>query len=245
MNWHHPILTDSGGYQVFSLNKLTKVTEEGVNFKSHIDGSNHFISPEKAIEIQQALGADIIMAFDEPTPYPSDLSTTKKSLQLTTRWAKRCKDTFQPGNQFLFGIVQGGMHSSLRKESAEQITALDFSGYAIGGLSVGEEKNLMYEMTELTSSFLPAQKPRYLMGVGTPENLLTCSSMGVDMFDCVMPTRNARNGYLFVNGGKINIKNSQYQNDPEPIDLNCCCYTCKNYSRAYLCLLYTSDAADE
>ena len=161
MNWHHPILTDSGGYQVFSLNKLTKVTEEGVNFKSHIDGSSHFISPEKAIEIQKALGADIIMAFDEPTPYPSDLSTTKKSLQLTTRWAKRCKDTFQSGNQSLFGIVQGGMHSSLRKESAEQITALDFSGYAIGGLSVGEEKNLMNEMTELTTSFLPAQKPRY------------------------------------------------------------------------------------
>ena len=174
------------------------------------------------------------MAFDEPTPYPSDLSTTKKSLQLTTRWAKRCKDTFHPGNQSLFGIVQGGMHSSLRKESAEQITALDFSGYAIGGLSVGEEKNLMNEMTELTSSLLPAQKPRYLMGVGTPENLLTCSSMGVDMFDCVMPTRNARNGYLFVSGGKINIKNSQYQNDPEPVDSNCCCYTCKNYSRAYL-----------
>ena len=234
MNWQHPILTDSGGYQVFSLNKLTKVTEEGVIFKSHIDGSSHFISPEKAIEIQKALGADIIMAFDEPTSYPSDLSATKKSLQLTTRWAKRCKDTFQSGNQSLFGIVQGGMHSSLRKESAEQITALDFSGYAIGGLSVGEEKKLMNEMAELTSSLLPAQKPRYLMGVGTPENLLTCSSMGVDMFDCVMPTRNARNGYLFVSGGKMNIKNSQYQNDPEPVDSNYCCYTCKNYSRAYL-----------
>jgi len=181
MNWHHPILTDSGGYQVFSMNKLTKVTEEGVNFKSHIDGSSHFIAPEKAIEIQQALGADIIMAFDEPTPYPSDISTTQKSLQLTTRWAKRCKDALQTENQSLFGIVQGGMHPNLRKESAEQITALDFPGYAIGGLSVGEEKHLMNDMTELTAALLPELKPRYLMGVGTPENLLTCSTIGVDM----------------------------------------------------------------
>ena len=234
MNWHHPILTDSGGFQVFSLNKLSKVTEEGVNFKSHIDGSSHFISPEKSMEIQKALGADIVMAFDEPTPYPSDLSTTQKSLQLTTRWAKRCKDSLESKGQSLFGIVQGGMHQKLRKESAEQIIALDFSGYAIGGLSVGEEKNLMNEMTELTTPLLPEKKPRYLMGVGTPENLLTCSAMGVDMFDCVMPTRNARNGYLFVTGGKINIKNSQHQNDPNPIDTNCLCYTCKNYSRAYL-----------
>jgi queuine tRNA-ribosyltransferase len=234
MNWHHPILTDSGGYQVFSMNKLTEVTEEGVNFKSHIDGSSHFISPEKAIEIQKALGADIIMAFDEPTPYPSDIATTQKSLQLTTRWAKRCKDALQSETQSLFGIVQGGMHPSLRKESAEQITELDFPGYAIGGLSVGEEKYLMNDMTELTAALLPESKPRYLMGVGTPENLLTCSSMGVDMFDCVMPTRNARNGYLFVTDGKINIKNSQYKNDPEPLDSNCPCYTCKNYSRAYL-----------
>jgi queuine tRNA-ribosyltransferase len=234
MNWHHPILTDSGGYQVFSLNKLTKVTEEGVKFKSHIDGSSHFISPEKAIEIQQALGADVIMAFDEPTPYPSDISTTQKSLQLTTRWAKRCKDTLQTENQSLFGIVQGGMHASLRKESAEQITALNFPGYAIGGLSVGEEKHLMNDMTELTAALLPQLKPRYLMGVGTPENLLTCSSMGVDMFDCVMPTRNARNGYLFVTEGKINIRNSQHKNDPDPIDSNCSCYTCQYYSRAYL-----------
>jgi queuine tRNA-ribosyltransferase len=234
MNWHHPILTDSGGYQVFSMNKLTKVTEEGVNFKSHIDGSKHFITPEKAIEIQKALGADIIMAFDEPTPYPSDISITQKSLQLTTRWAKRCKDALQTENQSLFGIVQGGMHPSLRKESAEQITGLDFPGYAIGGLSVGEEKHLMNDMTELTAALLPELKPRYLMGVGTPENLLTCSSMGVDMFDCVMPTRNARNGNLFVTDGKINIRNSQYKNDPDPIDSNCSCYTCKNYSRAYL-----------
>ena len=234
MNWHHPILTDSGGYQVFSMNKLTKVIEEGVTFKSHIDGSNHFISPEKAIEIQEALGADIIMAFDEPTPYPSDISTTQKSLQLTTRWAKRCKDALKNENQSLFGIVQGGMYPSLRKDSAEQITALEFPGYAIGGLSVGEEKHLMNDMTELTAELLPELKPRYLMGVGTPENLLTCSSMGVDMFDCVMPTRNARNGNLFVTDGKINIRNAQYKNDPGPIDSNCPCYTCQNYSRAYL-----------
>ena len=234
MNWTHPILTDSGGYQVFSMNSLTKVTEEGVKFKSHIDGSSHFISPEKAIEIQEALGADIIMAFDEPTPYPADIATTQKSLSLTTRWAKRCKDVLQSKNQSLFGIIQGGMHPNLRKESSEQIIELDFPGYAIGGLSVGEEKHLMNDMTELTSSLLPELKPRYLMGVGTPKDLLTCSSMGVDMFDCVMPTRNARNGYLFVTGGKINIRNSQYHNDPKPIDSVCACYTCKNYSRAYL-----------
>ena len=234
MNWTHPILTDSGGYQVFSMNKLTKVTEEGVKFKSHIDGSSHFISPEKAIEIQEALGADIIMAFDEPTPYPADLANTQKSLSLTNRWAKRCKDALQSKNQSLFGIIQGGMYPNLRKESSEQIIELDFPGYAIGGLSVGEEKHLMNDMTELTSSLLPELKPRYLMGVGTPEDLLTCSSMGVDMFDCVMPTRNARNGYLFITGGKINIRNSQYHNDPKPIDSNCSCYTCKNYSRAYL-----------
>ncbi len=234
MNWKHPILTDSGGYQVFSLNKLTKVTEEGVHFKSHLDGSSHFISPEKAIEIQKALGADIIMAFDEPTPYPSDISITQNSLDLTTRWAKRCKDALQSESQALFGIVQGGMHSSLRKQSADQIIELDFPGIAIGGLSVGEEKFLMHDMTELTASLLPELKPRYLMGVGTPEDLLACSSMGVDMFDCVMPTRNARNGSLFVTGGKINIKNLKHRNDPEPLDSNCPCYTCKNYSRAYL-----------
>ena len=174
------------------------------------------------------------MTFDEPTPYPADIATTQKSLRLTTRWAKRCKDALQSKNQSLFGIIQGGMHPNLRKESSEQIIELDFPGYAIGGLSVGEEKHLMNDMTELTSSLLPELKPRYLMGVGTPEDLLNCSSMGVDMFDCVMPTRNARNGYLFITGGKINIRNSQYHNDPKPIDSNCSCYTCKNYSRAYL-----------
>ena len=234
MNWHHPILTDSGGYQVFSLKKLAKVTEEGVTFQSHFDGSSHFIAPERSIEIQQALGADIIMAFDEPTPYPSDPVQTEMSLKLTTLWAQRCKEVLHSDTQALFGIVQGGMHPDLRKKSAEQIMGIDFPGYAIGGLSVGEEKNLMYDITGHTAPLLPANKPRYLMGVGTPEDLLKCSSMGVDMFDCVMPTRNARNGSLFVKGGKINIKNSQYQSDPDPIEPDCSCYTCKNFSRAYL-----------
>ncbi len=234
MNWPYPILTDSGGFQVFSLNKLAKVTEEGVTFQSHIDGSRHFISPERSIEIQQALGADIIMTFDEPTPYPSDLKQTEKSLKLTTLWARRCKEAFQPSTQTLFGIVQGGMHPELRRKSAEQILEINFPGYAIGGLSVGEEKNLMYDITAHTASLLPEDKPRYLMGVGTPEDLLQCSSMGVDMFDCVMPTRNARNGFLFIKGGKINIKNEQYKLDSNPIEPECSCYACKNFSKAYL-----------
>ena len=234
MNWPHPILTDSGGFQIFSLNKLAKVTEEGVTFQSHIDGSSHFISPERSMEIQQALGAEIIMAFDEPTPHTADLKQTEKSLALTTRWAKRCKDVVHSNKQALFGIVQGGMHPKLRKESTEQIIEIDFPGYAIGGLSVGEEKELMYEITARTAPFLPKNKPRYLMGVGTPEDLLQCSSMGIDMFDCVMPTRNARNGSLFVKGGKINIKNAKFKLDPNPIEPECNCYTCLNYSKAYL-----------
>ncbi len=234
MNWPYPLLTDSGGYQVFSLNQLAKVTEEGVTFQSHLDGSSHFISPERSIEIQQALGADIIMAFDEPTPYPSDISKTEKSLKLTTLWAKRCKKAMGSSTQALFGIVQGGMYPDLRKISAEQIIEIDFPGYAIGGLSVGEENNLMYDITEHIAPLLPADKPRYLMGVGTPEDLLKCSSLGVDMFDCVMPTRHARNGSLFVKEGKINIKNAKYKSDPGPIEPDCSCYTCLNYSRAYL-----------
>ena len=234
MNWPHPILTDSGGYQVFSLKKLAKITEEGVTFQSHFDGSSHFISPERSMEIQQALGADIIMAFDEPTPHTASLDQTEKSLQLTTRWAKRCKEVLHSDTQALFGIVQGGMYPDLRRKSAEQIMEIDFPGYAIGGLSVGEEKKLMYDITGHTAPLLPADKPRYLMGVGTPEDLLQCSSMGVDMFDCVMPTRNARNGSLFIKGGKINIRNEQYKTDPDPIEPDCSCYTCKNFSKAYL-----------
>ncbi len=241
MNWSRPILTDSGGYQVFSLKKFAKVTEEGVTFQSHIDGSSHFISPERSMEIQQALGADIIMAFDEPTPHPSDPRQTETSLRLTTLWARRCKEALRSDTQALFGIVQGGMHLDLRKKSAEQITGIDFPGYAIGGLSVGEEKSLMYDITGYTANILPTSKPRYLMGVGTPEDLLQCSAMGVDMFDCVMPTRNARNGTLFVKGGKINIKNSRYQSDPDPIAPDCSCYTCKNFSKAYLRHLIMAD----
>ncbi|MBT5376807.1 MAG: tRNA guanosine(34) transglycosylase Tgt [Nitrospinaceae bacterium] len=234
MNWPHPILTNSGGFQVFSLNELAKVSEEGVAFQSHLDGSSHFISPERSIEIQEALGADIIMAFDEPTPHTADLGQTEKSLLLTTRWAKRCKDALQSEDQALFGIVQGGMFPELRQQSARQIMDIDFPGYAIGGLSVGEEKSLMYDITGHTAPLLPANKPRYLMGVGTPEDLLQCSSMGVDMFDCVMPTRNARNGSLFVKGGRINLRNAQYKSDSGPIEADCPCYTCKNFSRAYL-----------
>ena len=234
MNWPHPVLTDSGGFQVFSLNELAKITEDGVTFQSHLDGSSHFISPERSIEIQQALGADIIMAFDEPTPHTADINQTMKSLELTTRWAQRCKNAIHSDKQALFGIVQGGMFTDLRKTSAEQIIEIDFPGYAIGGLSVGEEKSMMYDITAHTAPLLPDDKPRYLMGVGTPEDLMQCSSIGVDMFDCVMPTRNARNGSLFVKGGKINIKNAQYSMDSDPIDPDCTCYTCKNYSRAYL-----------
>jgi len=241
MNWHRPILTDSGGFQVFSLSDLTKVTEEGVTFKSHLDGSTHLLSPEKSMEIQQALGADIIMAFDEPVAHDADHSKTARSLGLSTRWAKRCLESHATKSQALFGIVQGGMFKDLRQESAEQIVALDFPGFAIGGLSVGEEKSVMLEMAEHTTGFLPADRPRYLMGVGTPDDLLQCVKMGIDMFDCVMPSRNARNGSLFTSQGKMNIKNARYKMEDAPLDSECSCYTCKNYSRAYLRHLYTAE----
>ena len=241
MNWDKPILTDSGGFQVFSLNKLAKITEEGVTFRSHIDGSSHFFSPELSIEIQEALGSDIAMTFDEPTPYPSDYTTTKISLKLSTRWATRCKKAHRLEHQSLFGIIQGGMYKDLRTESIKEITMLDFPGYAIGGLSVGEEKNIMLDIAAHTAEYLPKSKPRYLMGVGTPEDLRQCSSMGVDMFDCVMPSRNARNGSLFTSQGKVNIRNLQYKKDDSPLDPECDCYTCKNYSRAYLRHLFIAD----
>ncbi len=241
MNWDKPILTDSGGFQVFSLNSLAKVTEEGVTFKSHIDGSTHFFSPERAIEVQEALGADIAMTLDEPTPYPSDPSKTETSLKLSTDWAVRCKAAHRMKNQALFGIVQGGMYKNLRKQSTEEITALDFPGYAIGGLSVGEEIELMYDIAAYTAELLPKDKPRYLMGVGKPEDLAQCSAMGIDMFDCVMPSRNARNGSLFTSHGKVNIRNLQYKADNSPLDPDCNCYTCKNYSRAYLRHLFIAD----
>ena len=241
MNWSHPILTDSGGFQVFSLNKLTKVSEEGVAFQSHLDGSSHLLSPEKSMEIQMALGADIIMTFDEPTPHEADRATTQKSLELSTRWAKRCREAHAKEGQQLFGIIQGGMFKDLREESAKQIIDLDFPGYAIGGLSVGEEKSMMLDLAAHTAPLLPKDRPRYLMGVGTPSDLLNCAQMGIDMFDCVMPTRNARNGSLFTSEGKINIKNSQYKAEDLPLDPQCNCYTCRNYSRAYLRHLFVSD----
>ena len=241
MHWDKPILTDSGGFQVFSLNTLAKVTEEGVTFKSHIDGSNHFFSPELSMEIQKALGADIVMTLDEPTPYPSDRTTTETSLKLSTRWAARCKAAHQLENQSLFGIIQGGMYEDLRTKSIQEITEIGFPGYAIGGLSVGEEKNIMCDIASHTAEYLPKNKPRYLMGVGTPEDLRQCSGMGIDMFDCVMPSRNARNGSLFTSEGKINIRNLQYKTDDSPLDPKCDCYTCENYSRAYLRHLFIAD----
>ena len=241
MHWNKPILTDSGGFQVFSLNTLAKVSEEGVTFKSHIDGSTHFFSPEHSMKVQEALGADIAMSLDEPTPYPSDRTITEKSLKLSTRWAKRCKAAHRLDNQSLFGIVQGGMYKDLRTQSIKEITEIDFPGYAIGGLSVGEEKQVMYDIAAHTAESLPTDKPRYLMGVGTPEDLLQCSAMGIDMFDCVMPSRNARNGSLFTSQGKINIRNLKYKTDDSPLDTACDCYTCKNYSRAYLRHLFIAD----
>ena len=240
MNWSGPILTDSGGFQVFSLKGLNKVSEEGVSFQSHLDGSRHMITPELAIEIQQALGSDIIMCFDEPPSYPSDKFKIKDAMDRTTRWEERCKKAKTNPHQALFGITQGGTDPDLRVESARQIMNIGFDGYAIGGLSVGESRTLMLEMTGITASVLPVEKPRYLMGVGTPEDIVEAVALGVDMFDCVMPTRNARNGTLFTSTGKININNSVHTNDPSPLDAKCGCITCKNYSRAYLRHLFIS-----
>ncbi len=233
MNWQGPILTDSGGFQVFSLSPLRKITGEGVTFKSHLDGSTHFITPEIVMEIQGALGSDIAMAFDECTPYPSTREYALNSLDLTTRWAKRCLDA-KNENQALFGIVQGGIYTDLRKQSAEQLIELDFDGYALGGLSVGEPKELMYEVTNYTTLLLPENKPRYLMGIGDLLDVLEAVSAGIDMFDCVMPTRNARNGTLFTSRGRISIKREEFKADSSPLDPDCECYTCKNYSKAYL-----------
>lgn len=243
MCWDRPILTDSGGFQVFSLAKLSKIAEEGVIFQSHIDGSSHMLTPEKAIEIQICLGSDIIMCLDVCIKHPSDRKDTLKALELTTRWAKRCKQTWeeQPEkNSALFGIVQGGMFKDLRKQSAEGICQDEFSGYAIGGLSVGEPRGTMLEIAEHTLPLLPDEKPKYIMGVGTPEDLVELVALGADMFDCVMPTRNARNGQLFTSFGTLNISNAQYRTDTDPIEAGCTCYTCKNYSRAYLRHLFMS-----
>ncbi len=234
MGWHSPILTDSGGFQVFSLGPLRKITEEGVAFRSTIDGAEHFISPERSIEIQNALGADIIMAFDECPALPNDYTYLKDSMEMTLRWAERCRKAHRNSDQLLFGIVQGGMERDLRQASIDGTVSIGFPGYAIGGLSVGEEKDLMYETLAYIAPLLPEEKPRYLMGVGTPEDLVYGVRCGVDMFDCVMPTRNARNGSLFTTAGIIRIRNTKYKNDFSPLDAACTCYTCQNFTRAYL-----------
>jgi queuine tRNA-ribosyltransferase len=273
MAWPRAILTDSGGFQVFSLNELRKVTEEGVTFRSHLDGSSHFFSPESAMAAQIGLGADIIMAFDECTEYPADRARTKASMELTLRWAERSKKYFEEhkqevpwekvssfqfpvsstsstGNrkletrnstQSLFGIVQGGMDLALRKESAERTIEIGFPGYAIGGLSVGEPRERTREVVEATLEHLPANQPRYLMGVGTPEEIVEYASLGVDMMDCVLPTRAARHGLLFTSEGKVSIKQARYAQDPGPLDPNCGCRVCQRYSRAYLRHLYASN----
>ncbi len=234
MNWDRPILTDSGGFQVFSLNDLRDITEEGVTFSSHIDGSKHFISPEKATQIQMALGADIIMAFDECPPYPAEDDYVQKSLERTTRWLKRCKEALTRDDQALFGIVQGGMQKKLREQSVKEITDIDLPGYAIGGLSVGEPKEIMYDILGFTTPLLPGNKPRYLMGVGSPEDLIEGVMRGIDMFDCVLPTRIARNGSVFTQLGQMQVRNATYEEDFTPIDPYCDCYTCRNYTRAYI-----------
>ena len=233
MNWDRPILTDSGGFQVFSLADLRNIKEEGVDFKSELDGSKHFFSPEKVMEIEEDLGADIIMCFDECCPYPSDYDYTKKSMERTTRWAKRCKDSHKT-DQALFGIIQGGFYKDLRTESAKQLIDLDFPGYAIGGISVGEPKDKFLEMLYHTTPLMPENKPRYLMGVGTPDYLLEASMAGIDMCDCVLPTRLARNGTALTSHGKVVIRNATYERDWGKLDDECDCYTCKNYTRAYL-----------
>jgi queuine tRNA-ribosyltransferase len=246
ISWDKPILTDSGGYQVYSLSGRRKIIEEGVNFKSHIDGSSHFFTPENVMEIQKSIGADIIMAFDECTPYPCDYSYAKDSMEMTHRWLKRCVDGFNSTpfkydySQVLFPIVQGSTYSDLRKKSAEVIASFDLPGNAIGGLSVGEPHDLMYKHTEEVCAILPLDKPRYLMGVGTPSNLLECIALGIDMFDCVMPSRNARNGMLFTSEGIINIKNKKWENDFNPIDPNGVSSVDKRYSRSYLRHLFVS-----
>ncbi|MBF0317153.1 MAG: tRNA guanosine(34) transglycosylase Tgt [Nitrospirae bacterium] len=232
-SWDGPILTDSGGFQVYSLSPLRKIKETGVQFKSHIDGSTHFIGPKEAMQIQRALGADIVMAFDECPPYPATYEYVLGSLQLTTRWARQCKEAHD-GQQLLFGIIQGGEYKDLRLQSASELKALDFDGYALGGVSVGEPKDIMYDIVGYMAPELPQDKPRYLMGVGFPQDILHAVEAGLDMFDCVIPTRTARHATLLTHSGRITIKAQRYKNDPAPLDPQCQCYTCKNFSRAYL-----------
>ncbi len=234
MNWPHPILTDSGGFQVFSLGKLRSITEEGVEFRSHLDGSKHFISPEKSMDIQMELGGDIVMTFDECPPYPADYQYVKKSMDLTFRWGKRCRDHHHRADQALFGIVQGGMEKDLRKASAHQLGDLDFPGYGIGGLSVGEPKDIMYQVLDDLIPEMPKEKPRYLMGVGSPDCLIEGVLRGVDMFDCVLPTRIARHGTVMTRNGNYTIRDKPFARDFSPIEEGCCCYACQHYSRAYI-----------
>ncbi|WP_240376459.1 tRNA guanosine(34) transglycosylase Tgt [Bacillus piscicola] len=235
MNWDKPILTDSGGFQVFSLSKLRDIKEEGVHFRNHISGEKLFLSPEKAMAIQNALGSDIMMAFDECPPYPAEETYMQDSVERTTRWAERCLEAHgRPEDQGLFGIVQGGEYEALRKQSARDLTALDFPGYAIGGLSVGEPKEVMNRVLEFTTPLLPADKPRYLMGVGSADSLIDGAIRGIDMFDCVLPTRIARNGTCMTSEGRLVVRNAKFARDFRPLDEECDCYTCKNYSRAYI-----------
>jgi queuine tRNA-ribosyltransferase len=255
ISWERPILTDSGGFQVFSLNSLRKLSEEGVEFQSHVDGSTHFLSPEKSMDIQAALGSDVVMSFDECTHFPASREEALASLELTNRWARRSKQRLGElhedrsasrgagirivnQTQALFGIIQGSTFPDLREHSLAGLVDIGFDGYAIGGLSLGEEKSAMFEVVSHIAPAMPADKPRYLMGVGTPEDIVEAVALGIDMFDCVMPTRNARNGQLFTSRGKLNIKNTRYKDDPQPIDEACGCSVCARYSRAYLRHLY-------
>lgn len=240
MNWQGPILTDSGGFQVFSLSSLRKMSEEGVEFRSHLDGTKHFLSPEKSMEIQMDLGSDIIMAFDECLGYPATDEQIKKSMDLTYRWLVRSQKAMQRPESLLFGIIQGGLSVDHRKYSLEQVTSVDLPGYALGGFSIGEPIHLMHELLPQIAPLMPENKPRYLMGVGTPLDLIISIDAGVDMFDCVLPTRVARNGTLFTWQGKVSIKRQEYKEDPTPLDAECDCYTCKNYSKAYLRHLFLS-----
>jgi queuine tRNA-ribosyltransferase len=234
MHWAGPILTDSGGYQVFSLSRLRKIAEEGVTFQSHLDGSRHLLTPEKAVEIQEALGSDIMMCLDECTPYPATHEEAEKSLALSADWARRCKESRNTGPAALFGIAQGGMFKDLRAKAVDALVDIGFDGYALGGLSVGEAKEVMLDVSAFSLPLLPHGLPRYVMGIGAPEDLVELVSLGADMFDCVIPTRNARNGQLFVRGGTLNISNARYRNDEGPAEAGCPCYTCRRYSRAYL-----------
>ena len=234
MHWQGPILTDSGGFQVFSLAEMRKISEEGVHFRSPVDGSKVFLSPESSMAVQRALGSDIVMIFDECTPYPATEAQARESMELSLRWAARSRAAHADSPSALFGIVQGGMYPELRARSAEGLKAIGFDGYAIGGLSVGEPAEERLRVLDCTLPELPADRPRYLMGVGTPEDIVEAVRRGVDMFDCVIPTRNARNGFLYTRYGTVRIRNSRYQDDPAPLDPGCGCYTCRNYSRAYL-----------